>query len=113
MLQVVVSPTIVILMTLQVSFMLLANVYSRGVTHDNHHVIVKYLWYRPQYLPDFQFYCLMNFEHSIPGNGRAPLIIELREKKAPIQIPCPTFQTLTQFMVLTYDRSSTNSNGVC
>ncbi len=43
-LQVVASPMIVILMTLEVSFMLLANIYSRGVTHDDHHVtIVIYL----------------------------------------------------------------------
>ncbi len=44
MLQVVASPTIVIMMTLGVSFMLLANIYSRGVTHDDRHVtIVIYL----------------------------------------------------------------------
>jgi hypothetical protein len=44
MLQVIVSPMIIILMTLEVSFMLLANIYSRGVTHDNRHVtIVIYL----------------------------------------------------------------------
>jgi len=44
MLQVVASPTIVILVTLEVSFMLLANIYSRGITHDNRHVtIVIYL----------------------------------------------------------------------
>jgi hypothetical protein len=35
MLQVVASPTIVILMTLLVSFMLLENIYSTGVTHDD------------------------------------------------------------------------------
>ncbi len=40
MLQVVVSPTIVILMTLLVSFMLLANIYSRGITHDDHPVMI-------------------------------------------------------------------------
>ncbi len=40
MLQVVASPTIVILTTLEVSFMLLANIYSRGVTHDDHHVMI-------------------------------------------------------------------------
>ncbi len=34
MLQVVASPTIVILMTLEVSFMLLANIYSTGDTID-------------------------------------------------------------------------------
>ncbi len=33
MLQVVVSPTIGILMTLEVSFMLLDNIYSTGITH--------------------------------------------------------------------------------
>jgi len=44
MLQVVVSPTIVILTTLEVSFMLLANVFTRGITHDDHHVtIIMYL----------------------------------------------------------------------
>jgi hypothetical protein len=43
-LQVVASPMIVILPTLEVSFMLLANIYSRGVTHDIHHVaIIIYL----------------------------------------------------------------------
>ncbi len=48
-LQVVASPTIVILMTLEVSFMLLANIYSRGITHEDCHVtIVIYLQYRPQ-----------------------------------------------------------------
>jgi hypothetical protein len=40
MLYVAASPTIVILMTLEVSFMLLANIYSTGVTHDDHHVTV-------------------------------------------------------------------------
>jgi hypothetical protein len=40
MLQVVASPTIVILTTLEVSFMLLANIYGRGVTHDIHHVMI-------------------------------------------------------------------------
>jgi hypothetical protein len=38
MLQVVASPMIIILMTLEVSFMLLANIYSTDVTHDDHHV---------------------------------------------------------------------------
>jgi len=43
-LQVVASPTIVILTTLEVSFMLLANIYSRGVTRDDRRVtIVIYL----------------------------------------------------------------------
>jgi hypothetical protein len=46
-LQVVASPMIVILTTLEVSFMLLANIYSGGVTHDDCHVmIVIYLMYR-------------------------------------------------------------------
>ncbi len=40
MLQVVASPTIVILTGLEVSFMLLANIYSRGVTHDDCHVTI-------------------------------------------------------------------------
>jgi hypothetical protein len=40
MLQVVVSPTIIILTTLEVSFMLLANIYSRGDTQDDHHVMI-------------------------------------------------------------------------
>ncbi len=39
--QVVVSPTIVILTTLEVSFMLLANIYSRGVTYDDCHVTIE------------------------------------------------------------------------
>jgi hypothetical protein len=44
MLQVVASPTIIILTALEMSFMLLANIYSRGVTHDDHDVtIVIYL----------------------------------------------------------------------
>jgi len=44
MLQVVVSHMIVILTTLEVSFMLLANIYSSGVTHDDRHVmIITYL----------------------------------------------------------------------
>ncbi len=37
MIQVVASPTIIILTTLEVSFMLLENIYSTGVNHDNHH----------------------------------------------------------------------------
>jgi hypothetical protein len=40
MLQVVASPMIVILTALEVSFMLLANIYSRGVTHDDCHVMI-------------------------------------------------------------------------
>ncbi len=44
MLQAVASPTIAVLMTLGVSFMLLANTYSTGVTHEDRHVtVVKYL----------------------------------------------------------------------
>jgi hypothetical protein len=44
MLQIVASPMIVILTTLEVSFMLLTNIYSTGITHDDHHVmIVVYL----------------------------------------------------------------------
>jgi hypothetical protein len=39
-LQVVASPTIIILTTLEVSFMLLAHIYSRGITHDDHHVMI-------------------------------------------------------------------------
>ncbi len=43
-LQAVTSPTIVILMTLEVTFMLLENIYSAGITHDdNHMTIVTYL----------------------------------------------------------------------
>jgi hypothetical protein len=43
-LQVVASPTIIILTTLEVSFMHLAIIYSTGVTYDDHHVtIVVYL----------------------------------------------------------------------
>ncbi len=43
-LQVAASPTIVILMTLELSFMLLANIDSTGVTHDDcHETIVIYL----------------------------------------------------------------------
>ncbi len=43
-LQVVASPTIIILTTLEASFMPLANIYSKGVIHDNRHVtIVIYL----------------------------------------------------------------------
>ncbi len=40
MLQVVASPMIIILMTLEVSLMLLANIISRGVTHDDCHVMI-------------------------------------------------------------------------
>ncbi len=38
--QVVASPTIIILITLEVSFMLLTNFHSRGVTHDDRHVMI-------------------------------------------------------------------------
>jgi hypothetical protein len=40
MLQVVASPTIIILTTLEVSFMLLSNIYSRGITHDNRNIFL-------------------------------------------------------------------------
>ncbi len=45
MLQVVASPTIVILMTLEVSFMLQENIYSTGVTHDDCHLPLSYFYY--------------------------------------------------------------------
>ncbi len=46
-LQVVASPTIIILTTLEVSVMLLANIYSRGINHEDRHVkITIYLQYR-------------------------------------------------------------------
>ncbi len=49
MLKVVASPMIVILTPLGVSFMLLANIFSRGITRDDHHVtIIIYSWHRPQ-----------------------------------------------------------------
>jgi hypothetical protein len=35
-LQVVASPTIIVLTTLEVSLMLLENIYTTGVIHDNH-----------------------------------------------------------------------------
>jgi hypothetical protein len=38
MLQIVAFPTIVILTTLEVSFMLLENIYSTGITNDNRHL---------------------------------------------------------------------------
>ncbi len=44
MLQVVASPTIIILMTLGVLFMLLENIYSTGVTHDDRHLRLSYLY---------------------------------------------------------------------
>jgi hypothetical protein len=40
MLQVVASPMIIILTTVEVSFMLLAIIYSRGITHDDRHVMI-------------------------------------------------------------------------
>ncbi len=44
MLHIVASPMIVILTPLEVSFMLLANIYIRGITRDDRHVtIVIYL----------------------------------------------------------------------
>jgi len=39
-LQVVASPTIIILMTLEVSFTLPENIYSIGVTHDNRKIFI-------------------------------------------------------------------------
>jgi hypothetical protein len=67
-LQVVASPTIVILTTLEVSFMLLAKIYSRGITHDNRHVtIVIYLLYRTL---NFQIeLCLWIFGHFLLGDS--------------------------------------------
>jgi hypothetical protein len=43
-LQVVLSPMIVIQMTLEVSFMLLENIYSTGITHDNCHLRSSYFY---------------------------------------------------------------------
>ncbi len=40
MLHILVSPMIVILTTLEVSFMLLANIYGIGITHDDLHVMI-------------------------------------------------------------------------
>ncbi len=39
-LQVVASPRIVILTTLEVSVMLLENIYDTGITHDDHHIFI-------------------------------------------------------------------------
>ncbi len=39
MLQIVASPTIIILTTLQVSFLVLKNIYSTGVTHEDCHLL--------------------------------------------------------------------------
>jgi hypothetical protein len=44
MLQVVASPTIIILTTLEVSFTLLENIYSRGITHDDFHLRSSYFY---------------------------------------------------------------------
>jgi hypothetical protein len=43
-LQVVASPTIVILMTLEVSFMLLEIIYSTCITHDDRHLQSSYFY---------------------------------------------------------------------
>jgi hypothetical protein len=45
-LQVVVSPTIIILTALEVSFILLENIYSTSVTHDNRHLRLSYFYSR-------------------------------------------------------------------
>jgi hypothetical protein len=55
LLQVVASPTIVILTTLEVSFMLLENIYSTDVTHGDHHLRPSYFhskgcWHHPKIL---------------------------------------------------------------
>ncbi len=44
MLQVVASPMILITMTLEVSFMLLENIYSTGITHDDRHLPASYFY---------------------------------------------------------------------
>jgi hypothetical protein len=44
MLKVVASPTIIILTTLNVSFMLLENIHSTGITHDDHHLQPPYIY---------------------------------------------------------------------
>jgi hypothetical protein len=44
MLQVVASPTIVIMRTLEVSFTLLENIYNTGVTHYNCHLRALYFY---------------------------------------------------------------------
>ncbi len=41
MLQIVASPTIIILMSLEVSFTLPENIYSTGITNDDHTFIVQ------------------------------------------------------------------------
>jgi hypothetical protein len=43
-LQIVVSPTIIILTTLEVSFMVLEHIYSTGVTHDDRHLLSSYFY---------------------------------------------------------------------
>ncbi len=43
-LQVVASPMIIILTTLEVSFVLLDNIYSTGITHDDHHLRSSYFY---------------------------------------------------------------------
>jgi hypothetical protein len=43
-LQVVASPTIVILTALEVSFTLLENIYRAGITHDNRHLRSSYFY---------------------------------------------------------------------
>ncbi len=40
MLKIVASPTIIILMTLEVSFLLIERIYSTGVTHDDRHMLI-------------------------------------------------------------------------
>jgi hypothetical protein len=40
-LQVVASPTIIILKTLEVSLTLLENTYGTGMTHNDHHMAIK------------------------------------------------------------------------
>ncbi len=58
-LQVVASPMIVILVTLEASFTLIENIYSAGVTHDNQHMtIIIYFKDRPQvpYSRHFNFF---------------------------------------------------------
>ncbi len=55
MLHVMASPTMVILMTLVVSFILLDNMYSTGITHYDHHLRLSYLIVQ---VPDGQRYKL-------------------------------------------------------
>jgi hypothetical protein len=51
MLQVVASPTIVILTTLEVSFMLLDNIYTTGVTYDCQNIVTV-----PPQLKEYQVF---------------------------------------------------------